>query len=134
MIQARLKRLDEYHRSLTRFRRLSLDEYLGNDDIQAIVERKLQLSIQACVDIANYIIARGRLRIPDEEGNIFLVLAQEGIIDDELARRMKGMVNFRNILVHEYLEIDGEIIHQNLTQNLEDFSQFAQAIIKYLGL
>lgn len=134
MIQARLKRLDEYQRSLARFRRLSLDEYLGNDDIQAIVERKLQLSIQACVDIANYIIARQRLRIPDEEGNIFLVLAQEGIIDDELGQRMKGMVNFRNILVHDYLEIDGEIVHQNLTQNLEDFNQFAQAIIKDLGL
>ena len=129
-----MKKLDEYQRSLARFRGLSLDEYLKNDDIQAIVERKLQLSIQACIDIANYIIARERLRMPDEEGNIFLVLAEEGIIDDELGQRMKGMVNFRNILVHEYLEIDGKIVHRNLARNLEDFNQSAQAIIKYLGL
>lgn len=129
-----MKKLDEYQRSLLRFKDLSLDEYLKNDDIQTIVERKLQLSIQTCIDIANYIIARERLRIPDEEGNIFLVLAEEGIISNELGQRMKGMVNFRNILVHEYLEIDGEIVHRNLTRNLEDFNQFAKAVIQYLGL
>lgn len=72
--------------------------------------------------------------MPDEEGNIFPVLAEEGIIDEELAQRMKGMVNFRNILVHEYLEIDDEIVHRNLTQNLSDFDRFAQSIIGYLEL
>lgn len=134
MIKARLKKLDEYQRSLARFESISLEEYQKSDDIQTIVERKLQLSIQACIDIANYIIARKRLRVPDEEGNIFLVLAEEDIISRTLAERMKGMVNFRNILVHEYLEIDNEIVHRNLTQNLSDFNEFAQNIIRYLKL
>jgi uncharacterized protein YutE (UPF0331/DUF86 family) len=119
---------------LARFESISLEEYQKSDDIQTIVERKLQLSIQACIDIANYIIARKRLRVPDEEGNIFLVLAEEDIISRTLAERMKGMVNFRNILVHEYLEIDNEIVHRNLTQNLSDFNEFAQNIIRYLKL
>jgi uncharacterized protein YutE (UPF0331/DUF86 family) len=134
VIKARLKKLDEYQRSLARFESISLEEYQKSDDIQTIVERKLQLSIQACIDIANYIIARKRLRVPDEEGNIFLVLAEEDIISRTLAERMKGMVNFRNILVHEYLEIDNEIVHRNLTQNLSDFNEFAQNIIRYLKL
>ena len=86
------------------------------------------------MDIINYLISRKRLRIPDEEGNIFVVLSEEEIIGKELAERMKGMVNFRNILVHEYLEIDNELVHRNLTQNLHDFNKFAQAIIQYLDL
>ena len=134
VIEARLKKLDGYYSNLSRFDGLSLADYSQSDDIQTIVERKLQLCIQACIDITNYLISRKRLRIPDEEGNIFVVLSEEGIIGKELAERMKGMVNFRNILVHEYLEIDNELVHRNLTQNLHDFNEFAQDIIQYLDL
>lgn len=84
------------------------------------------------MDITNYIIARKNLRIPDEEENIFQVLAQNGIIEDSLAKQMKGMVNFRNILVHEYMEIDNEIVHQHLNERLKDFDSFARSIVDYL--
>jgi len=132
VIEARLKKLDDYQKSLQRFQGLSLTEYRKDDDIQTIVERKLQLAIQTCIDISNYIIARKNLHIPDEEENIFQVLAQNGIIKDSLAERMKGMVNFRNILVHEYMEIDNEIVHQHLNENLKDFDSFARSIVDYL--
>ena len=132
VIEARLKKLDDYQKSLQRFQGLSLTEYRKDDDIQTIVERKLQLAIQTCIDISNYIIARKNLHIPDEEENIFQVLAQNGIIKDSLAERMKGMVNFRNILVHEYMEIDNEIVHQHLNERLKDFDSFARSIVDYL--
>jgi len=132
VIEARLKKLDDYQKSLQRFQGLSLTEYREDDDVQTIVERKLQLAIQTCIDISNYIIARKNLHIPDEEENIFQVLAQNGIMKDSLAERMKGMVNFRNILVHEYMEIDSELVHQNLSQNLQDFDEFARSIVDYL--
>lgn len=38
-------------------------------------------------------------------------------------------MRFRNILVHDYLEIDSTIVHHNLTGDLEDFDQFSQEII-----
>lgn len=132
VIEARLKKLDEYQKSLLRFQDLSLTEYRDDDDIQTIVERKLQLAIQTCIDIANYIISLQNLHIPDNEENIFLVLSQEGIIGDDLAERMKGMVNFRNILVHEYSEIDNEIVRTQLTENLQDFDEFARSIVDFI--
>ena len=106
-----------------------LDEYLNDDNIQTIVERKLQLAIQACMDIASYLIGQLGLTALDEPHNIFAVLGQEGVISRELAGRMVGMVRFRNILVHDYLEIDATIVHRNLTEELEDFDQFSQEII-----
>ncbi len=132
VIQARLKKLDECYKSLERFRLLPLEDYLKSEDTQAIVERKLQIAIQTCMDIANYLIAHRNLKIPDDEGNIFAALAEAGIISKELAHRMRGMVNFRNILVHEYLEIDHEIVHRTLTQRLDDCDDFAQAIVSFL--
>lgn len=106
-----------------------LDEYLDDDNIQAIVERRLQLAVQVCMDIANYLIGQLGLAIPEEPENAFAVLGRESIIDRGLARRMVGMVRFRNILVHDYLEIDSRIVHENLTEELGDFDRFAQEIV-----
>ncbi|TEB13892.1 hypothetical protein Psfp_03308 [Pelotomaculum sp. FP] len=64
VVLLRLAKLDEYVSRLKRFEPVGLQEYLGNQDMQAVVERYLQLSIQVCIDIANYIIARKRLSFP----------------------------------------------------------------------
>lgn len=108
---------------------VSLDEYLDDGNIQAIVERRLQLAIQVCMDIANYLIGQLGLSAPDEQENVFLVLGREGVISSDLAKRMVGMVRFRNILVHDYLEIDSNIVYRNLAEGLDDFDEFAQQII-----
>jgi len=98
--------------------------------MQMIVERRLQLSIQACTDIANYLIARLGLRVPDSQENVFAVLGAEGIITPDLAQRMVGMVQFRNILVHDYLDIDSRLVHSHLSQRLSDFEQFSRELVE----
>ncbi len=60
---------------------LSLAEYLQNEDAQAIVERKLQLAIQVCMDIANYIIVHRQLKIPEDERSLFAALAEADILE-----------------------------------------------------
>jgi uncharacterized protein YutE (UPF0331/DUF86 family) len=128
-IEMRLRKLDSYLRTLRQMQAVPLDEYLRDDNIQTIVERKLQLSIQSCMDIASYLIGQLGFTAPDEPHNVFVVLGQEEVISPGLAGRMAGMVRFRNILVHDYLDIDSTIVHSNLTEELEDFDQFSQEII-----
>jgi len=129
VIAMRLQKLDGYVRHLRQLQQASLDEYLVDENLQAIVERRLQLAIQVCMDIANYLIAQLGLTSPDDPENIFTVLGREQIIDRELARHMVGMVRFRNILVHDYLDIDSLLVYHNLSAELEDFDQFAQQVI-----
>ncbi len=128
VIGTRLQKLDDYGRRLRQLQTVTLQEYMDDDTLQAVVERWLQLSVQACMDIASYIIADLGLRSPDDPENVFAALGREAIIDDSLARRMAGMVRFRNILVHDYLDIDSRLVHDGLTTELDDFEQFAQAI------
>jgi uncharacterized protein YutE (UPF0331/DUF86 family) len=128
-IAMRLRKLDSYLRTLRQMQAVPLDEYLSDDNIQTIVERKLQLAIQACMDIASYLIGQLGLTAPDEPHNVFAVLGQEDVISRGLSNRMVSMVRFRNILVHDYLEIDSTIVHRNLTGGLEDFDQFSPEMI-----
>jgi uncharacterized protein YutE (UPF0331/DUF86 family) len=125
-----LQKLDAYVRHLRQLQGVPLDEYLSDENLQAIVERRLQLAIQVCIDIANYLIAELGLPSPDDLANVFATLGREQVIDPTLADRMIGMVRFRNILVHDYLDIDSNIVYRNLNAELEDFDLFAQQIIE----
>jgi uncharacterized protein YutE (UPF0331/DUF86 family) len=129
VIATRLNKLDAYQRGLLPFQQVPIEEYLADENMQMIVERRLQLSIQVCIDIANYMIARLGLRVPDSQENAFAILGSEGIITPDLAQRMVGMVRFRNILVHDYLDLDSRLVHSHLSQRLSDFDQFSKELI-----
>lgn len=129
VIVVRLKKLDSYVGHLRALQAASLDEYLFDENLQAIVERRLQLAIQACMDIASYLIAQLGLAAPDIPENLFSVLGRQEILSHDLAQRMIGMVRFRNILVHDYLDIDSELVYEHLAEALNDFDQFAQEIV-----
>jgi len=131
-ILARLHKLDDYLTKLRARADLSEVEYLVDSDQQDIVERNLQLAIQVCIDVAGYIIAYKGLRSADKLENVFEVLGEVGIISPSLASRMVGMVRFRNILVHNYLDIDSTIVHEHLTHQLDDFEAFARAILEFV--
>lgn len=80
------------------------------------------------MDIAGYLIAQLSLASPDTPENMFVILGREKVLSAELADRMTGMVRFRNILVHDYLEIDSSIVYEHLDAELSDFDQFAAEI------
>ncbi|MEO0115205.1 MAG: DUF86 domain-containing protein [candidate division WOR-3 bacterium] len=132
VIEARLRRLDRAVNKLKRFAKISRADYLANEDYQELVERNFQVAIQTCIDIANYLIAQENLSVPDEEENIFVTLSKSKIIPKALGERIKGMIGFRNILVHEYLGIDHNLVYDLLQNRLADFDNFAKAIVTFL--
>ena len=65
---------------------------------------------------------------PDTMGQTFDILAQEGLFNNELASRLKKAVGFRNITVHNYENINWNIVHSIVKYHLADFSEFAKVV------
>lgn len=61
----RLERLRKYIRYLRGRQSLTLEEYLADEDLQAAVERRLQLALECVLDIGSILIAERGLRQPD---------------------------------------------------------------------
>jgi len=55
-------------------------------------------------------------------------LAELRVISPQVAISLQKAVAFRNILVHNYTNINWDIVANILTSHLTDFVQFAQAI------
>jgi len=98
----------------------------------AAVERYFQRAIETVLDISSMIISQEGLGKPDEYRETIEKLGEEEILPEEFAERFADIAGFRNILVHQYSEIDVRKVHQNLTQNLDDFDVFAKHIAEWL--
>lgn len=109
-------------------------ETLEDLDVQEIVILNLQRAIQGTIDLAAHIIADEGLGIPQETRENFNLLQKEGIISKELTGRLRKMVGFRNIAVHEYQSIDVDILKSILKNNLSDIEEFYVTILRYYNL
>ena len=110
----------------------SKTEALDDIIIQDAFVLNLQRSIQACIDIANIIIAKKGLKIPSTYKDSFHILCDEGIIESELKDKMLSMVGFRNIAVHDYQKLDANILKSILSKNLVDIEEFYTGIYNKL--
>ena len=88
--------------------------------------------MQLCIDMAVHVLAETGRPLPVTMGEAFTALAEEGIIDDELAARMRGAVGFRNVAVHAYERFDWDIVHAVSHRGLRDFERFATSVAAHL--
>jgi uncharacterized protein YutE (UPF0331/DUF86 family) len=109
------------------------EEYQNEWKVQRIVERTLQMMIEASADIANHIVSDGKMRTPTSYVDTFLVLRENGVISVELFSVMEKMAKFRNVVVHQYETVDAAIVILVLRKHLDDFIKFKDAILAFLS-
>jgi uncharacterized protein YutE (UPF0331/DUF86 family) len=97
-------------------------------DLQDIISLNLSRAVQISVDIGAHLIAGMEVPPPDTMGQTFDLLAQEGVLNIELASSLKKAVGFRNIAVHNYENINWNIVHSIVKYHLVDFSEFAKVV------
>jgi uncharacterized protein YutE (UPF0331/DUF86 family) len=99
-------------------RKYSFDAFNSDPEHYGSSERFLQLAIEAITDIGSHIIADMDLGIINWYSDIPDILAEKGYIDTDLKDKWIRMIGFRNILVHEYLDIDRAIVYDILQNHI----------------
>lgn len=87
----------------------NLEDYTKQDSIVL----NLQRAIEATIDITMYLVSIKKLGIPQNSRDAFEVLKQHNIIEDEMLNKMKSMIGFRNIAVHNYQNLNLEVTKSN---------------------
>ncbi|MGP7818235.1 type VII toxin-antitoxin system HepT family RNase toxin [Niallia sp. 01092] len=105
----------------------NLMDYTKQDSIVLNIQR----ACEACIDLAMHIVAEERLGLPQTSRDAFDMLESQSIITNEIANKMKAMVGFRNIAVHDYQTIHLEILQQILEKHLDDFTIYTKQILQY---
>jgi uncharacterized protein YutE (UPF0331/DUF86 family) len=103
---------------------------LENQTRQDAIILNLQRACETSIDAAMHLVRVRRLGVPQETREAFVLLEQGGILDASLADRLKKMVGFRNIAIHDYQALNLEIVRRIVVQHLDDFLQFAALLLR----
>jgi uncharacterized protein YutE (UPF0331/DUF86 family) len=88
-------------------------------------------AIEACVDVAQHICATEGWGPPADNGDAVRLLGEHGVLTPELAVSMRKAVGFRNVLVHDYIEVDDSIVVDKL-KSLGDLEEFVRQVAVYV--
>lgn len=106
----------------------NLNDYTKQDSIILNIQR----ACEAAIDLAMHIVSEKKLGIPQNSKDSFEALKENNIINEELNKKMKAMVGFRNIAVHDYRAINLKIIQVIIEKHLKDFEEYIYEINKLL--
>jgi uncharacterized protein YutE (UPF0331/DUF86 family) len=123
---------------LSRFRWIAEEYKLAESDFKTNYTRQdaaILNIIRACeqsIDLANHLIKIFKMGIPQDSSEVFVMLQKNDVISFDLSEKLKRMVSFRNIVVHEYQNINSDIIISVINNNLEDLIEFSDAVMGYM--
>ena len=129
VVEARLRELSRRLKRLSAKKPASAKALAADEDLQDIVCRNLELAIQACIHVAAHVCGAHGM-VPTTSGDAFTLLADAGLIPKPLGQRLRRTVGFRNLLVHEYAEVDWKIVLRVLERDTKDLAAFGKAMLE----
>ena len=87
--------------------------------------------LRACeqtIDLANHIIKIHKFGIPTDSAESFALLTKKSIITVGLSRKLIRMVGFRNIAVHEYQDLNLEVLRYVITDGYRDLIAYCKEL------
>ena len=105
-------------------------EFSNNFTKQDSVILNLERLCQAAIDLAAHLVRTNKFGIPQDNRELFQLLEQNRLISKKLSRNLQAMVGFRNLAVHDYHELNLDIVQGIIKNNLIDFQEFSKIALQ----
>ena len=126
-----LERLNQLEKNIVELEKFhkenKLTEIKENLQLQWILRYGLFESIQIVIDISCHLVTKYNLGNPKTYGECVEILRKEDYLQVSVADKLIGMIGLRNLLIHEYVEVDIKKLY-NLLNSLNDFNSFAEEV------
>ena len=135
-VQRKLHLIADDLARLVRYKDETLESLTGDDIKLAAVERMLERIVMRAIDINEHLVAE--LATGDERASrltyrdTFLMLADLGVYPKDFAERIANSAGLRNILVHDYNDVDRRIVHGSILTCLQDYHRYLEHLAAFL--
>ena len=131
IVVRKVSNIKKYLKQLRKNADLSLDEYKADFNRQLIVERLMHLLIESAIDVNMHLVVSDGQPPPETYRSSFLEMAKIGAISSDLAVKIAPSAGLRNRLVHNYDDINLEIIYGAIDFALTLYPQYLEQIERY---
>jgi len=134
VVESKISSIRKYLKLLERYKKYERQEIERDPDLKGALERYLYLAAQAAIDLAETVIAFKDFRRPTTYTDAFYILDEEDFISKELSEKLVNMAKFRNIIAHDYEDVDFGIVYDAGQNRLVDIEEFIAVMQKKLNL
>ena len=126
-----IQKLASIDRCLAAVRRYVGDDLSRLEEAMVLdaVVLNLQRACEMAIDAACREVSRRGLGVPADSADAFTILERESILSASVAKRMRRMVGFRNVAVHEYRRLDPAIVRTVVEHRLGDFEALCRDLL-----
>ena len=133
-IDEKIEEIEKFVAIIVDFIPENIEQYKRDIKTKAACEHYFEKIIEACEDLAFLLIRAISIKIPEKDESVFDVLSDNEIMGKDLAQKLKDAKGMRNIISHEYGEIDDAIVFDAIANELEnDVIQFIEEVKKMKG-
>jgi uncharacterized protein YutE (UPF0331/DUF86 family) len=129
--------VSEMRKAVSHLQSLStLDQksFLNDPDKIGSAKYHFITAIESAIDICSHVISQNGYRAPEDYGDTFQVLGEQGAFKEDFVKDLKNMAKFRNRLIHLYWEVDDGQVYEILQSKLGDFKTFLDKVAMFLKL
>ncbi len=132
VVDMRLKELDTVTSQLNKYRNLKPDAMKQDLEKRWVIERGIEAGAQLILEIADHILSNQFGYYSETYEDSLKGLLEKNVISEELYSQIKGLGSLRNILVHQYVQIDLNIVFNSFHKSLKVFPLFSQEIMDWM--
>lgn len=132
LVRRKLSRLNMYLEKLKPILQKKLEEYKEDFYLKSSAERLIQLIVECASDINNHVVVETGNRPPEDYNISFTKAAEVGLISRDLAEKIRGSAGMRNILVHEYMDIDDEMVYRAIPLTIKEYKEYIREVEKFI--
>lgn len=130
----KLTKLKGYLQELSTYKSISWEEYIEAFQNQRTVERLIQLVVDIAVDINTHMLVDEGYAPPSDAYNSFLEASSKlGLFPESFAQSIAPSTGERNIIIHEYEQIDDVIIYSSIGETLSFYEDYIKHVSTYLN-
>jgi len=122
----------EYLGQLEEVNQYTMENYLDNFFVKRTAERLIQLIVETATDINGHLIVSSGHKPPADYYTSFIKLSDCQIVDQKFAKKIAPSAGLRNRLVHEYEEIDDQIVYKSIQKTINSYKKYIRKIESYL--
>jgi len=130
-IENKISSVRKYLTILENYKKYTRSQIEESLDLRGAVERYLYLAIQSTIDLAGAYISYRNYRKPTTMSDSFVILKERKVVPDEIIKKMILMTGLRNVITHDYDELDYGIVVDVLNNGTKDIESFLESLSKF---
>ena len=95
-----------------------------------VVTLNVFVALQEAIGLAAHWVADEGWSVPQSYAEVFTILGDRGVVDRDLAQRLRAAAGLRNLIAHQYGVLNVDRVFAIASHELEDLLAFCQQVAR----